>query len=119
MATRITGPREFFLELKSLFSAIGSDIHAGRASLETKDALARTLSYTREIDVPSLPHRIHGAAFEISADDVNAIELARDTFRQVIQGNTDFRGDEARKALSALLRVMPRMSSTWNDGESA
>lgn len=53
--------------------------------------------------------------FKITEQEVNFLEEARDTLRQIIQGNTDWRGVEARHALAALLCIIPKQAPTWED----
>lgn len=45
MDPKILGPREFFLELKDLFRALEAQNASGGLTLQTKDALARVLSW--------------------------------------------------------------------------
>ncbi len=42
---KITGPKEFFLELRSLFQSLSAEKDKGSLNLETLDALARVLSW--------------------------------------------------------------------------
>lgn len=58
---------------------------------------------------------MHTKVFEITAQELEFLEEGRDTLRDIIQGRVSERGDEARKALAALLCIMPKMVSTWDD----
>jgi DNA-binding PadR family transcriptional regulator len=53
--------------------------------------------------------------YTITAQHVEFLDEAIDTLRQIIQGNTDWRGEEAHKALAALLCVIPKMEPTWEN----
>lgn len=56
--------------------------------------------------------------FEITEQEINFLEEARQTFHQIIQGNTDWRGPEARFAFALLQNVRPKVVETWTDPEA-
>jgi len=50
--------------------------------------------------------------YTINQLDAECLDVAIDTLRQIIQGNTDWRGEEARDALAALISITPKMEPT-------
>jgi hypothetical protein len=117
---KISGPREFFLELKALLRSINVET----ASPQTKDALAKVCSYLnpRETEVPRLVPRISAAHWMITEAERVASCEAADLLRRIYQGHeAGYRSQEVKAACDELLaiRCVPVVEPTWSDGGAA